>query len=469
MMFELLEPRLHLARPDPNLAENVLFRLPLSSDTTTHFYYDRDDAAGSAIAWNGTGQTYDGHHGSDLSGGPRGRPVYAAAPGILIAKDDGWPDMGGPGNGNYVRINHGNDRSGLPINSVYLHFNAGTPTTKPIGSFIAAGEQIGGVGTSGNSTGLHLHFETQLNRVAFDPYKAIGSSETSWWVNQGSGSPSTTAQPNKLSPGDTALVYELAGANTLSVRGPNPTSSVIGTRVNGQTGTVLEGPVWAAFNNDFNNSLWVWYRVQWEGGLTGWSVQNWLKKPTDLTPPAVQSSQFLYATAPQRISFRFSENVSASLQPADLIVRDVNTQASVIVTSVSYDAVTNTATFALNNIVPDGQYRATLSGSGVADAAGNTLGADAILDFSFLAGDANGDGTVNLTDFNVLASNFGQSPRDFTQGDFNYDGAVNLNDFNMLAARFGTSLNRASTAPSSTFASKQIDRDSHDTLEELLT
>jgi hypothetical protein len=44
---------------------------------------------------------------------------------------------------------------------------------------------------------------------------------------------------------------------------------------------------------------------------------------------------------------------------------------------------------------------------------------------------------VNLADFNILAANFGQSPRDFTQGDFDYDTAVFLSDFNILASRFG--------------------------------
>jgi hypothetical protein len=47
---------------------------------------------------------------------------------------------------------------------------------------------------------------------------------------------------------------------------------------------------------------------------------------------------------------------------------------------------------------------------------------------------------VNLSDFNILAANFGQSSRNFTQGDFNYDTVVNLSDFNLLASRFGRSL-----------------------------
>jgi hypothetical protein len=46
---------------------------------------------------------------------------------------------------------------------------------------------------------------------------------------------------------------------------------------------------------------------------------------------------------------------------------------------------------------------------------------------------------VNLTDFNILAANFGQSGI-FSQGDFNYSGTVDLVDFNILASRFGTSI-----------------------------
>jgi hypothetical protein len=68
------------------------------------------------------------------------------------------------------------------------------------------------------------------------------------------------------------------------------------------------------------------------------------------------------------------------------------------------------------------------------------MAADATGDFFFLRGDANRDRRVNLQDFNILAANFGQSPRTFGQGDFTYDGTVNLQDFNALATRFGTEL-----------------------------
>jgi hypothetical protein len=54
-------------------------------------------------------------------------------------------------------------------------------------------------------------------------------------------------------------------------------------------------------------------------------------------------------------------------------------------------------------------------------------------------GDTDLNGTVNLSDFNRLAANFGSTDAVWSQGDFNYDGLVNLSDFNRLAANFGLS------------------------------
>jgi hypothetical protein len=52
------------------------------------------------------------------------------------------------------------------------------------------------------------------------------------------------------------------------------------------------------------------------------------------------------------------------------------------------------------------------------------------------AGDANGDGLVNLSDFLALRANFGTGT-DYAQGDFNLDGRVNLSDFLILRRNFG--------------------------------
>jgi hypothetical protein len=62
-------------------------------------------------------------------------------------------------------------------------------------------------------------------------------------------------------------------------------------------------------------------------------------------------------------------------------------------------------------------------------------------------GDANVDGVVNLNDFNILASNFGQAGKYWFEGDFDYDGLVNLQDFNRLAANFGLSAAGSTVTP----------------------
>jgi hypothetical protein len=173
----------------------------------------------------------------------------------------------------------------------------------------------------------------------------------------------------------------------------------------------------------------------------------------DVVPPAVTASSFGYLTANQ-VKFTFSEDVSASLSAADLVLHNVTTNTDVPTAAIamSYDAGTNTATFTVPGLpgarLANGDYTATLVAAGITDAAGNALdgnadfvaGGDFSQSFFFLNGDANRDRAVNLLDFNILSTNFGQSPRDFSQGDLNYDGQVNLIDFNILSGNFGQSL-----------------------------
>jgi len=63
-----------------------------------------------------------------------------------------------------------------------------------------------------------------------------------------------------------------------------------------------------------------------------------------------------------------------------------------------------------------------------------------------LLGDANLDGLVNTSDFNIVAANFNQSITGWDQGDFNYDGLVNTADFNELAANFNQGVSGANSA-----------------------
>ncbi len=67
-------------------------------------------------------------------------------------------------------------------------------------------------------------------------------------------------------------------------------------------------------------------------------------------------------------------------------------------------------------------------------------GDNAITVPTLLAGDANADNVVNITDFSILAATFGKAagqPGYDTRPDYNGDDVVNITDFSLLAANFG--------------------------------
>jgi murein DD-endopeptidase MepM/ murein hydrolase activator NlpD len=94
------------------------------------------------------------HEGIDL-GAPSGSPIAAAAPGTVIYA--GW--LGGYGN--LVVIDHG---GGLA--TAYGHQSR---IAVGVGQHVEQGETIGYVGSTGHSTGPHLHFEVRLNGQPADP------------------------------------------------------------------------------------------------------------------------------------------------------------------------------------------------------------------------------------------------------------------------------------------------------------
>jgi hypothetical protein len=111
--------------------------------------------------------------------------VVAAAPGTLIHREDGNPDQSCSFSGarwNAVYIRHADGSVAW-----YGHLKRGSLTPKGVGEWVAAGEYLGLVGSSGNSTGPHLHFELHdeaWNRI--DPYAGScnATTATSWWQAQ---------------------------------------------------------------------------------------------------------------------------------------------------------------------------------------------------------------------------------------------------------------------------------------------
>jgi hypothetical protein len=160
--------------------------------------------------------------------------------------------------------------------------------------------------------------------------------------------------------------------------------------------------------------------------------------------PWVLSTTFNDDHAQHMLIFQFTQDVSASLSTADLTVTNRATGAQVATQLLSYNTGTNTATFVFpgfaNGTLPDGDYRAVLSGAGVTNNAGIAIQSDTTLTFSHYAGDADHDRAFGTSDFVALSTNFARPNPTFSQGDFNYDGVINAIDFNILATRFGTIL-----------------------------
>ncbi|CAA9221467.1 MAG: hypothetical protein AVDCRST_MAG83-620 [uncultured Arthrobacter sp.] len=95
------------------------------------------------------------HTGIDYAGAC-GTPVKASDKGVVV--DAGWHAYGG---GQRIVIDHGKG-----LKSTYNHLSSIGVST---GQTIARGALIGAVGTTGNSTGCHLHFEVLINDEKVDP------------------------------------------------------------------------------------------------------------------------------------------------------------------------------------------------------------------------------------------------------------------------------------------------------------
>lgn len=103
--------------------------------------------------------SYTFHSGVDLAA-PGGTPIYASKSGTVTTAayaQYSW--------GNYVVINHGDGYSTLYAHMVYY--------TVSVGEHVSQGEVIGYVGTTGNSTGNHLHFNVYYNGALQNPFNYV--------------------------------------------------------------------------------------------------------------------------------------------------------------------------------------------------------------------------------------------------------------------------------------------------------
>lgn len=105
---------------------------------------------------------YRGHTGNDISGIPSGTPIRASASGTVT-----YSGYTAGGYGRHIKIDHGNG-----IQTLYAHNSANYVR---VGERVIQGQKIGGIGSTGNSTGNHCHFEIIINGQHIDARKYIGT------------------------------------------------------------------------------------------------------------------------------------------------------------------------------------------------------------------------------------------------------------------------------------------------------
>lgn len=105
-----------------------------------------------------------GHTGIDITGGGAyGTPVLASGDGVVKVASVQNPDSG---YGKYIIIDHGGG-----IQTLYAHCSL---LSVSVGQTVSAGQQIAQVGSTGWSTGPHIHFEVRKNSQAVNPLAYVG-------------------------------------------------------------------------------------------------------------------------------------------------------------------------------------------------------------------------------------------------------------------------------------------------------
>ncbi|TMG87314.1 MAG: hypothetical protein E6H78_01630 [Betaproteobacteria bacterium] len=172
---------------------------PEKNARTITNYVDHDAAYPDQLQDYACGtRTYDqangyNHKGTDITAFPFAwrkmdndeAIVIAVAPGIVVMKEDGQFDRScqlndNPWNAVYVRHADGSV-------AWYGHLKAGSLTSKGLGEWVLTGEFLGVMGSSGDSTGPHLHLELyDSNGLLIDPFAGSCNNFNgeSWWAQQ---------------------------------------------------------------------------------------------------------------------------------------------------------------------------------------------------------------------------------------------------------------------------------------------
>ncbi|MGN9802736.1 peptidoglycan DD-metalloendopeptidase family protein [Micromonospora sp. L32] len=169
-----------------------------------------------------------------------GDPVVASAPGTV----DRVTDLGGTSYGKYVRIDHGGGYT-----TYYAHLNGFNVS---VGQTVGYGKVIGWVGSTGGSTGPHLHYEQRLNgndiQVRFNGALAL------YWGTK------SYSSDNACSGGTASGTVNTAGADLTVRSGPGTGYSAVGSVADGASVTIYCQTTGTTVTGTYGTSS-IWDRI----------------------------------------------------------------------------------------------------------------------------------------------------------------------------------------------------------------
>ncbi len=256
--------------------------------------YVDHSATTEILDYNCGNKSYDGHMGIDIFLWPfywkqmeeEQADIIAAEAGSIVFKDDGHFDQscameGGSWNAVYLLHEDGST-------SWYGHMKSGSLTSKVIGDTVAKGEFLGKVGSSGNSTGPHLHFEVyDANGELIDPYTGTCNdfNTASWWEEQQPYiQPKVNAVLTHSAPPDFNECPEVESTNISTAFGPDDTvyaaiylkdqeaDSTINLKLRRPNGSYMAN--WNfTFEMYYTSSYWYWTMNPDMNGTWTWEAE----------------------------------------------------------------------------------------------------------------------------------------------------------------------------------------------------
>ena len=418
----------------------------LLADAVERYYLHSDDARVPAFVTrladglNAVGDSV--YYSDDVDGTTHLQPYYLAGPNLTEAQHefDPWGD-----------IDHGLDVSKIFALAYYFTKKAGAPNSTYLGRFNElkqTGEAAFRYWTrpNGPASGLSVY---RLSPPRKFNWWFRTTADLSWLINASftASPPAAPSVPDLVAASDSGAsgADDVTNDSTPTFSGsaePGSTVRIFVGPTEAGSATATAGGAYSVTVSPLADGAHAVTATASNGAATS-EASAALTLTVDTTRPAVEAASFEQETA-RRLRFRFSEQLATPVTPEALTLVNLTPGGNVAAPGgVSYDAPSRTVAFEYEARLPDGDYRATLRATSLADAAGNAAADDFSFRFFNLTGDVNRDRSVNGTDFALLAAHFGRTAMTYGQGDLNGDGSVNGTDFALLAGNFGNSLPEA--------------------------